>query len=89
MDNPTDGIAVSVNVYGKTIRQGYVQFFDPEKKTVTKVFPPRTLREVLALKTLAAIDPSRAEGVLREALGTPRPPQLKQEYEAALLKLRS
>ena len=89
MDNPTDGIAVSVNVYGKTIRQGYVQFFDPEKKTVTRVFPPRTLREVLAVKTLAAIDPSRAEGVLREALGASRPPQLMQQYEAALLKLRS
>jgi predicted metal-dependent enzyme (double-stranded beta helix superfamily) len=89
MDNPTDGIAASINVYGKTIRQGYIQFFDLEKKTVTRVFPPRTLREVLAVKTLAAIDPSRAEGVLREAMGTNRPPQLMQEYEAALLKLRS
>lgn len=88
MDNPTEGIAVSVNVYGKTMRQGYVQFFDTEKKTVTRVFPPRTLREVLAVKTLAAIDPSRAEGVLREALGASRPPQLKQEYEAALAKIR-
>jgi predicted metal-dependent enzyme (double-stranded beta helix superfamily) len=88
MDNPTDGIAVSINVYGKTIGRGYVQFFDPEKKTVTRVFPPRTLKEVLAVKTLAAIDPSRAEGVLREALGTSRPPQLKQEYEAALAKIR-
>jgi len=89
MDNPTDGIAVSINVYGKTIRQGFIQFFDPEKKTVTRVFPPRTLKEVLAVKTLAAIDPSRAEGVLREALGASRPPQIMQEYEAALLKLRS
>ena len=89
MDNPTDGIAASINVYGKTIRQGYIQFFDPEKKTVTRAFPPRTLREVLAVKTLAAIDPSRAEGVLREALGATRPPQLMQQYEAALLKLRS
>lgn len=88
MDNASDGIAVSVNVYGKTIRQGYIQFFDPEKKTVTRVFPPRTLREVLAVKTLAAIDPSRAEGVLREALATSRPPQLVQEYEAALAKIR-
>jgi len=89
MDNPTDGIAVSVNVYGKTIGRGYIQFFDPEKKTVTRAFPPRSLKEILSVKTLAAIDPSRAEGVLREALGTSRPPQLKQEYEAALLKLRS
>jgi predicted metal-dependent enzyme (double-stranded beta helix superfamily) len=88
MDNPTEGIAVSINVYGKTIRQGYVQFFDPEKKTVTRVFPPRTRKEVLAVKTLAAIDPSRAEGVLREALAASRPPFLRQEYEEALKKLR-
>ncbi len=88
MDNPTDGIAVSINLYGKTIRQGYIQFFDPEKKTVTRVYPPRTLKEVLAVKTLAAIDPSRAEGVLRKALGTPRPPQLIEQYEAALARIR-
>jgi predicted metal-dependent enzyme (double-stranded beta helix superfamily) len=88
MDNPTDGIAVSINVYGKSIRQGYIQFFDPEKKTVTRAFPPRTLKEVLAVKTLTVIDPSRAEGVLREALGMPRPPQLKQEYEATLARIR-
>jgi predicted metal-dependent enzyme (double-stranded beta helix superfamily) len=88
MDNPTDGIAVSINVYGKTVRQGFIQFFDPAKKTVTRAYPPRTLKEVLAVKTLAAIDPGRAEGVFREALGTSRPPQLRQEYEEALRKLR-
>ncbi len=88
MDNPTDGIAVSINVYGKTVRQGFIQFFDPVKKTVTRVYPPRTLKEVLAVKTLAAIDPSQAEGVLREALSTPRPPQLRAEYEETLRRLR-
>jgi predicted metal-dependent enzyme (double-stranded beta helix superfamily) len=88
MDNPTDGIAVSVNVYGKTIGRGYTQFFDPAKKTVTRIYPPRTLKEVLAVKTLAAIDPARAEAVLREALGAPRLPLLKQEYEAALARIR-
>lgn len=88
MDNPTDGIAVSINVYGKTVRQGFIQFFDPAKKTVTRAYPPRTLKEVLAVKTLAAIDPGRAEGTFREALGSPRPPQLRQEYEEALRKLR-
>jgi predicted metal-dependent enzyme (double-stranded beta helix superfamily) len=88
MDNPTDGIAVSVNVYGKTIGRGYIQFFDPVKNTVTRVFPPRTLKEVLAVKTLSAMDPGRAEGVFREALASPRPPSLKQEYEEALRKLR-
>jgi hypothetical protein len=62
MDNTTDGIAVSINVYGKTVRQGFIQFFDPVKNTVTRTYPPRTLKEVLAVKTLAAIDPGRAEG---------------------------
>ncbi len=88
MDNTTDGIAVSINVYGKTVRQGYIQFFDPAKKTVTRAYPPRTLKEVLAVKTLAAIDPGRAEGVFREALASSRPPQLRQEYEEALRGLR-
>ena len=88
MDNPTEGIAVSINVYGKTVRQGYVQFFDPGKRTVTRVYPPRTLKEVLAVKTLAAIDPSQAEAVLRDALSTPRPPQLRAEYEETLRTLR-
>ena len=88
MDNPTDGIAVSINVYGKTIGRGYIQFFDPVKKTVTRVFPPRNQKEMLAAKTLAAIDPSRAEGVFRQALEIPRPSFLKLEYEEALRKLR-
>lgn len=88
MDNPTDGIAVSINVYGKTVRQGFIQFFDPAKKTVTRAYPPRTLKEVLAVKTLAAIDPDRAEGVFRDALGSSRPPQLRQAYEEALRKIR-
>ena len=39
-------------------------------------------------ETLAAIDPSQAEGVLREALSTPRPPQLRAEYEETLRRLR-
>lgn len=88
MHNPTDGVAVSVNVYGKTVRQGYIRFFDPARRTVTRTYPPQTLKEVLAVKTLAAIDPGRAEGVFRKALGTSRPPQLRQEYEEALRKLR-
>jgi predicted metal-dependent enzyme (double-stranded beta helix superfamily) len=88
MDNPTDGIAVSINVYAKTIGRGYIQFFDPLKKTVTRVYPPRNQKEMLVVKTLAAIDPGRAEGVFKQALETPRPPFLRQEYEEALRKLR-
>jgi predicted metal-dependent enzyme (double-stranded beta helix superfamily) len=89
MENPTDGIAVSVNLYGKSIGRGYVQFFDPAKKTITRVYPPRTFKEVLAVKTLAAFGTSRAEAILQEALRQPQPPHLREEIEVALLKLRS
>jgi len=89
MDNSEDGIAVSVNVYRKVIDRTYIQSFDPVEKTVTRIFPPRTLKEVLAVKTLAAIDPSRTEDVLQKALGAARPPYLKKEYEAVLRKLRT
>ena len=89
MDNPTDGIAVSVNVYGKTMGRGYIQFFDQEKKAVTRVYPPRTQKEVLAVKTLAAIDPSRAEDVLRKALSASPSPALQQAFKETLAKIRN
>lgn len=88
MDNPTDGIAVSVNVYGKSIGRGYIQFFGQQKKTVTRVYPPRTQKEVLAIKTLASLDPPQAEDILQKALGTSRPLALQLEYEAALSRIR-
>jgi predicted metal-dependent enzyme (double-stranded beta helix superfamily) len=88
MENSTDGIAVSVNVYGKTIGRGYVQFFDPAKKTVTRGYPPRTFKEVLAVKTLAAFGTGRAEAILQEALREPQPSHLREEIEAALARIR-
>jgi predicted metal-dependent enzyme (double-stranded beta helix superfamily) len=89
LDNPTDEIAVTVNVYGKIIDRGYIQFFDLVKKTVRRVFPAHTLKEILAVKALAAIDPPRAGGVLREALNTSQPSALRQEYETTLQRLRT
>lgn len=89
MDNTTNEIAVSVNVYRKVIDRNYIQSFDPVGKTVTRFYLPRTLKEVLAIRTMAAIDPSQTEDVLQKALGASNPPYLKQEYEAVLRKLRS
>jgi predicted metal-dependent enzyme (double-stranded beta helix superfamily) len=89
MENPTDGIAISVNAYGKTIGRGYTQFFDPANKTVTRAYPPRALKEVLAAKALAAFGTSRAEATLLEALSVPQPSHLREEFEAALRKLRA
>jgi len=89
MHNLTDGIAASINVYGKSIGRGYTQFFDPAKHTVTRVFPPLLAKEVLAAEALVSIDPQRAEDVIRQALGTPRPTPVRKEYEEALRRLRA
>jgi len=67
MDNPTDGIAVSINVYGKTIRQGYIQFFDPEKKTVTRVFPPRTPKGCSGKRSAHRAPPSSSRNTRRHS----------------------
>lgn len=89
MSNSTDKVAVTVNVYQKVIQRNYVQSFDLLGKTVARVFPPYTFKEVLAIKALSAIDPSRTEYVLQKALGNSSPPYLKKEYEAVLRKLRA
>ncbi len=89
MDNSTDKVAVTVNVYHKVVERNYIQSFDPSGKTVTRVFPPRTYKEMMAVKALSVIDPSRTEYVLQKALGNSSPPYLKKEYEAALRKLRA
>ena len=88
MDNAADGIAVSINVYRKLIDRNYIQSFDPVEKKVTRLFHGRTLREILAIKTLAEINPPQTEKVLEKALGASKPPFLKKEYEEVLRRLR-
>jgi predicted metal-dependent enzyme (double-stranded beta helix superfamily) len=84
MVNCTDSIAVSVNVYGKVIRKGYVQFFYPEKKSVQRVYPPKTFKGVMAIRTLGILDRPWAEDILRAALRSPLPEMLKRECEISL-----
>lgn len=84
MENPTDGMAVSINVYGRTVRKGFVQYYYPEKKTVRRVFPPRTSKEVLALRTLGAVDRPWAGDILRVALRNSLPDFIRKECEDSL-----
>jgi len=89
MDNAADEIAVSINVYRKLIDRNYIQSFDPAGNKVTRLFPGRTLREMLAVKALAEINPLQTEEVLQKVLSASKPPFLKKEYEEVLLKLRN
>lgn len=82
MENQSGDIAVTINVYGRTIRRGYLQFFDRERKTVRRVYPPRTFREVLMVRTLGYM--GGAADILKEAMINPLPDYVREEYGEAL-----
>jgi len=82
MENASGDIAVTINVYGRTVRRGYLQFFDRERSTVRRVYPPRTFKEVLMVRTLAAM--GGAADILSEAMGNSLPDYVREEYCQAL-----
>lgn len=46
--NPTDQTIVVINVYGTPLRRLYINRFDIENNRVTKIFPPRLIKKMLA-----------------------------------------
>jgi len=82
MGNTSGEIAVTINVYGRTIRRGYLQFFDRERKTVKRVYPPRTFKEILMVRTMGAM--GSGEDILSGALVHSLPDYVQEEYEMAL-----
>lgn len=82
MENLSGEIAVTLNIYGRTVRRGYLQFFDRERKTVKRVYPPRTYKEVLMVRTIGTM--GLGEDILKGALVNPLPDYVREEYEAAL-----
>ena len=83
-ENISDRVCVSINAYGKPIRRGYVQFFDPKNRAVRKAFRPATERSLLAVKALGTVGESWAQDILISALNGPLPDFLKTECERAL-----
>lgn len=86
MGAAAERLAVSVGVYGKSIRQGYSQFFDPAGKTVVRAYPPKLFKKVLAIRALGSIAKPWAEDILKAATSLPVPDYLAPEYQAATKK---
>lgn len=82
MGNTSEKISVTINVYGRAVRRGYLQFFHRERKTVKRVYSPRTCKEVLMVRTMGAM--GSGEDILRGALVNSLPDYVKEEYETAL-----
>ena len=86
-ENGGDSHSISINVYGKPVRRGYIQFFDVENKTVKRVFPPKTNKQILAIRFLGTVGGSWAEDILNAALRDPLPDLVKTECEESLKHL--
>jgi predicted metal-dependent enzyme (double-stranded beta helix superfamily) len=89
MKNFGSDIAITINVYGPNVRKGYVQFFYPEMKSVNRVYPPKTLREALAVRALGSLAAPRSEELLKRVLASALPDYIKKEGDISLAKLQT
>lgn len=87
MSNPGSLAAASINVYGKGSGRGYINFFSPEKKLVTKIYPPAIQKRILAAKAAAILSPEETAESLKEAISSAEPVQIKNEYTEILAGL--
>ena len=53
--NPTDRTIVVINIYGTPMRRLFINHFDLEHKRVTKAYPPRLARRMLAADALETL----------------------------------
>ncbi len=89
MENFGSDTAITINVYGPNVRKGYVQFFYPEMNSVNRVYPPKTLREALAVRALGSIAAPWSEELLKRVQASALPDYIKKEGEISLAKLKA
>jgi len=89
MENFGGDTAITINVYGPNVRKGYVQFFYPEMNSVNRVFPPKTLREALAVRALGGMAAPWSKDLLTRVLSSALPDYIKKEGEISLAKLKA
>ncbi len=81
-----DQLAVTLSVYGKSVRKGLVQFFDPLGKEVKPAYHPKLFKEVLAVRALGSIPEPWAEDILTAQTFASKPAYLMKEYQLSLSK---
>jgi len=88
MENFGSDMAITINVYGPNVRKGYVQFFYPEMNSVNRVYPPKTMREALAVRALGSLAAPWSEELLKRVLASGLPDYIKKEGEISLARLK-
>ena len=88
MENLTE-CSISINVYGKSFRKGYLHYYDYENRTVTRTYIYPLYRAALAIRALGYMDGPMAKDILEEAMGQPIDDLLKREAELSLVRLEA
>ena len=73
-------LTISLGVYGRSIRQGYIHFFDPRGKKVRRATTRLVFKKVLALRALASLEEVLGKKFLTSSLLESLPEGLVREF---------
>jgi predicted metal-dependent enzyme (double-stranded beta helix superfamily) len=76
-----DQLTITINVYGKSIRQGYIHCFDPAEKKVTRAHRRIHFRRPLALQALVLLGEAVGENFFTPDLIKSLPEDLVKEFQ--------
>ncbi|NPV89403.1 MAG: cysteine dioxygenase family protein [Firmicutes bacterium] len=73
-----DSTSISLHVYGRAIRKGFIQGYHPATNQVFRIYSPKQLHRVTALHALGAIDRDWARDIL-STLSQDSSPLIREE----------
>jgi len=91
MENLSNDLAITINVYGRSIRKGYINFFYPETNFASRIYMPGALRQALAIRALGSLRTPWSKEMLKRVLAGGFPEHIKKEAEMSLdiLKMKN
>jgi predicted metal-dependent enzyme (double-stranded beta helix superfamily) len=73
-------LAITIHIYGRSIRRGYIHFFDPAEKKVIRANQRIPFRKILALKALVSVGDALGQRLLTPDLIKSLPEDLVKEF---------
>jgi predicted metal-dependent enzyme (double-stranded beta helix superfamily) len=75
-------LTITLHIYGKSLRRGYIHYFEPAEKKVTRAYQRIPFRKVLALQALASLGEGAGKRFLTRDLIKSLPEDLVKEFRA-------
>jgi predicted metal-dependent enzyme (double-stranded beta helix superfamily) len=73
-------LTISLGVYGRSLRPGYIHFFDPRGKKVRRATTRLGFKKVLALRALASLEEALGKRLLTSSLLESLPGELVRQF---------